>query len=98
MFKKLIFAALLGLFLSAPAVADVKKDDLMCQAQPVQMTQAYDCYAYTACPNGGAVACHVWGVSSAGVACSWFVVPYRGVGCDGYDANGYWQSYRFVCP
>ena len=57
----------------------------------------YDCHAYTACPNGGYVSCRVFGSSSAGVQCSWYVEPYRYVQCTGYDANGYWQKYAFSC-
>lgn len=65
--------------------------------EETELMNGYDCHAYTQCPQGGGIACHVYGSSTAGVRCSWHVVPYRSVLCEGMDGYGAWQRYYFTC-
>jgi len=93
--KLLVVAALLfGTSIGYAAEDASKLMSVMDDAQPVQAGPV--CYAYTACPNGGAVWCRVW--SGPGGACIWQTVPGVGVHCEGHDANGVWQTYTFYCP
>lgn len=96
MFKKILIAAALLLSVTTHAGEDPKAL-MSLPDNPAVVAQAGSvCYAYTACPNGGAVWCKVW--SGPGGQCIWQTVPGVGVHCEGHDAYGNWQTYTFYCP
>lgn len=90
------------------------------EANAQSYTSASHCSAYTDCYDAYGrfvtrVSCVVYGyqhlqnagVNAANNSCSWFVQPYVGVDCRGYQQvlNPYtgqyawtWQTYNFRCP
>ncbi len=56
------------------------------------------CYAYTACPGGGMIQCQVWGSATTWTACTWNVIPYQSVRCEGYNGFGMWEVINVSCP
>lgn len=49
------------------------------------------CYAWTTCPSGQIIRCHVWG------PCRWRLVPNSYVECQGYTDFGYWATITQSC-
>jgi hypothetical protein len=97
--KTMFLALMLLLCATAAATEPLMSVDPSADAKQMQaQSSGYNCFAYTACQYGGTIACHVYGVSSTSSMCTWWVIPYRAVGCTGADAYGVWQSYTFYCP